>query len=272
MKTKTLLALTILFLGSTAANQRASAAPCTSCNSNSCTECVVKVGVFGYTPPTWRPWPQTKFKSPTDREKIERRLIRPEPFETPPPRSEADGVPRKAQPEITPPPIEPMPDLPPDLPPQLRNKQPIPIHTSSVRKPQRTIAKTSTKPDEPVTSVAPARLPGHLPPARTLTPITTGPPSEHVADTPLQRVTATERTGGNIEKPAVKRPPARRRIASLNRPTSARRTGSQMGNDNPLRYVSSRASSPSVSKRAVANMPFVIQAKSEQSQTSNPLR
>ena len=117
------LVLTFCFTGSliaSAAMCRVSQAEvCRHCNSGSCGECTVKVGVYGYSRPTWRPWPTTKEETPGERKKTDRRLIRPEPYETPSPESEADGVPGTTPRRIDPIPVPvPREDDPPALPPQ----------------------------------------------------------------------------------------------------------------------------------------------------------
>ena len=253
-----------------AENRAVSAAACRGCDSKSCAECVVKVGVYGYTPPTWRPWPATKFKSPTDREKVDRRLIRPEPFETPPPRSEASGVPRKTQPEERQPPVDPDPEVPPELPPQLRNKQPIPVPTSSTKNPQVNLATKFGASD--ATATPPASRALNRRREVLSTSATTTEPGNKVDK--LTTTVGRKNIRGNIPAPtpAETHQAKPRRIASLNSPASTKREISGAKANNPLRLVSGHSPNSSFLKRAVANSPVSVSAKAAPEISANPLR
>jgi hypothetical protein len=239
--------------GSANVCQVAQAQQCTSCNSGSCTQCTVKVGVYGYSRPTWRPWPTTKHETPSDRQKINRRLIRPQPYETPAPESEADGLPSLIQPGRSRPGLDPMPtlpeDQPPALPPQLRNKQPIPIDNSTMHRRHRsTRANTPELANSAVWPTATARALQYLDPDKRQ-------PVQVLGSRPARAIAVNVPVSAQI-------------------PTAQRSMGTR-GNDNPLRLTSHR-STGAIGTKAVqtvtANMPMTVGSKTDNRPSTNPLR
>jgi hypothetical protein len=258
MKTFLVTALTYAVL---AAASFCHAQTCRNCTSGACSECTVKVGVYGYTRPTWRPWPTTKEAAPGERKKVDRRLIRPEPYETPSPEAEAEGVPERA-PDLEPPSVDPMPeaqpDLPPELPPPLRNKQPIPILDSS----------SAARPRAAVAQAIPA------------TPVITRPYSLAPQPTEATAAEAAAAEPSLAAQPSPRDEPAERPIASMNLPVmnlpvSAQASIEHSERGNPLRHVSGSRTRPAtaiMSRRTVSNAPVAVQAKPAALDAANPLR
>ncbi|MCG8583892.1 MAG: hypothetical protein MI757_04180 [Pirellulales bacterium] len=242
----TSLITTCFMLSSTA--RALSAEVCRHCNSSKCTSCTVQVGVYGYTRPTWRPWPTAKEDEPGERERTDRQLIRPKPFETPTPETEADGAPSLTPPDTLPPGFEPMPpDDAPALPPELRNKQPIPVEESSRRPPvprATTISQQrSMRANAPKVAASKPKV------------------------SPLRR-----------SRPVPQPQPASGRVVSLNIPISAQLSVGDHSSNNPLRLANgSSLSKPMTARRAAANMPVAVTSGGQSSSKSklpesNPLR
>lgn len=221
----------VLFAGS-----RVWAADCRNCGSGACKQCTVKPNVYGYSPPTWRSWPQTDFDKPTEAKKVDRRLVRPEGFETPTPRREAEGTPA-APPEIDRQPDlpdeDPMKDTPPDLPPPLRNKQPLPVRQASASVQDR-LKLAGAEPQQGRSSL------DQLPPVE--------PPATN----------SNKLAAGSVAKPTV------RKVAWINRMVG-----------NPLRTtddVKSTGRAHSTRRVSAANMPLVVGRSRLGNETANPLR